>query len=199
MIELIGTVFTLLVLIIGMVQIAKLFPARLSTRQKKCWHLAHVVFVIIYFSGVVGALLLTSLATTVVTDHEQIRAAHMFARYFDWFLIIPGAIGCIISGVWISLRTSWGLFKYYWIMIKTLGNITAVLFGSTLVRIWFEEPINLTAAGQINPLDNPAYLHSHTMLLVGTIISLAILISLLLISYIKPWGKRLSKAAAADL
>ena len=169
---------------------SKLFPDKLSSKQKKWWTILHIVFVIIYFAGVLGALLLTSFASTIIVDDAQIKAAHLFARYFDWFLVIPGALGCIVTGVWLAVRTQWGLTKHYWIIVKTLGNITAILFGSTFMRHWFDETVNLSSTGQSNLIENTAYLHSHQMLLVGAIISLLIFLFLLFTSYFKPWGKR---------
>ncbi|HCF48756.1 MAG TPA: hypothetical protein DER60_00645 [Syntrophomonas sp.] len=96
----------------------------------------------------------------------------------------------MITGIWISVRTNWGLTRYYWIIVKTLGNIAAILFGSTFMRHWLEETIALSSAGQIHLVENTTYLHSHQMLMIGTIISLSILLFLLLTSYLKPWGKR---------
>jgi hypothetical protein len=190
MLELLITLVSILIFVYGLVMLSRLFSAQLSQKQKKWWLIAHIIFVIIYFAGVLGALLLTSMAANLITENAQINAAHLFARYFDWFLVIPGALGCMITGIWISVRTNWGLTRYYWIIVKTLGNIAAILFGSTFMRHWLEETITLSSAGQIHLVENTTYLHSHQMLMIGTIISLSILLFLLLTSYLKPWGKR---------
>jgi len=49
------------------------------------------------------------------------------------------------------------------------GNIGAILYGSTLMRIWFDKIVELSSISQINPLQNPAYLHYRHMLIIGTI------------------------------
>ncbi|MEG6522906.1 DUF2269 domain-containing protein [Desulfotomaculum sp. 1211_IL3151] len=189
-------VITIILLIAMLVAISKFRTEKLSVKQKNWWLIAHVLFVIIYFSGLFGTLLLTSIATTIIHDRELIYAAHLFSKYCDWFLIIPGAFGSLITGVWLSLRTQWGLIKYNWIIVKTLGNIGAILYGATLMRIWFDQTVDLSSSGQMNPLQNPAYLHSRELLIIGTIISLGILISLVVISYFKPFGKRKNHFAA---
>ncbi|TEB07685.1 hypothetical protein Psch_01240 [Pelotomaculum schinkii] len=45
-------------------------------------------------------------------------------------------------------------------------------------------------AAAIHPLQNPAYFHSLKILSIGIIISLAIFVFLVVISILKPWGKR---------
>lgn len=166
------------------------FSRKLSVNQKKCWLIAHVIFVIVYFSGIFGTVVLTNLSGTIITDRSLVYAAHLFSRYHDWFLIIPGAIGSLLTGTWLSVRSNWGLTKNYWTIVKLLGNIGAILFGSTLMRIWYGELVDLSALNQINPLQNPAYIHNRQMLLLGTLISLGNLLFLVVISYFKPWGKR---------
>lgn len=182
-------IIAILSLIAALFMISRLATKRLTIRQKNWWLIAHLLFVIVYFSGLFGTLLLTKIATTVIANGEQIHAAHLFSKYCDWFLIIPGAFGSLITGIWLLLRTHWGLIKYHWVIVKTLGNIGAILFGSTLMRIWFDQTVALSNMGQENFLQNPAYLHNRQMLIIGTVISIMILTYLLIISVIKPWGK----------
>ena len=179
----------ILLLMAVMLIIAKRIPKRLSNTQKNWWLIAHIMFVAIYLSGLFSTLLLTSITTTIVIDREHIHAAHLFGKYCDWFLIIPGAFGSLITGIWLAVRTNWGLTKFRWIMVKTFGHIGAILYGATLMRIWFDQTVALSLLTQSNFLNNPAYLYNRHMLIIGTIISLAILIFLVIISVFKPWGK----------
>lgn len=105
---------------------------KLSSKQKNWWLIAHIFFIIIAFSGLIGQLLLTS-STTFITDREHIFAAHLFIVYFDDYLIIPGAFGSLITGIWLAVRTHWGFTKHYWIIAKWIGNIAAILLGSTII------------------------------------------------------------------
>ncbi len=185
-----GTLISILLLLAGLMISGKFRTRKLTAKQRNWWLIAHIMFVIIYFSGLLGTLLLTSVATTLTTHREQIYAAHIFSKYCDWFLIIPGAFGSLITGIWLSIRTQWGLTKYYWVIVKIIGNSSAILFGSTMMRIWFDQTVDLSSLGQMNPLQNPAYLHNRQLLIIGTIISLSILTFLVVTSYVKPWGKR---------
>lgn len=184
-----GALLILLLLIAGLALIAGRIPGKLSQARKRGWLMAHIILVIIYFSGVLGSLLLAVL-TTLTGDGELIYAAHFFIQYFDWFLIIPGALGSVITGTWLAARTHWGLTRHYWVMPKWVGNIAAILFGSSVVRIGIDASLRNTFHGRINPWPSPAYLQSRQLLFIGLAVSLVILITLLFISYFKPWGKR---------
>jgi len=162
---------------------------KLSIHQKKWWIIAHFTFVILWFSGLIGTILLAMLTTTM-TDRELVFAAHLFIEFFDHFLVIPGAIGCLLTGIWLSVRTNWGLTNYYWIIIKLIGNIGIILAGSTMIRALISETITLSSSNQINPLQNPAYINARQMFILGSTILLAVLCSLVILSVIKPWGKR---------
>jgi len=169
-VSLLGTGTVILLLVLLLIRLARPLP-KLTVTQKKWWMIIHVAGVVIYFTGVLGAL-----ALVLLGKGDLFAAAHRFIEFFDWFLIVPGAFISMLSGFWISLRTSWGLTRYWWVVAKWVGNIGAIMYGSTLMRRWIHESGN-------TPEGAP-------MLLVGTLISLAILASLVMISYLKPWGQR---------
>lgn len=56
--------------------------------------------------------------------------------------------------------------------------------------MWIHDNFAEIFASNIDPLQNPAYLHNRQMLFFGISISFAVLAFLLIISYLKPWGKR---------
>ena len=35
-----------------------------------------------------------------------------------WTVLVPLAIGSLVTGVLISLTTPWGLFRHYWVLIS---------------------------------------------------------------------------------
>lgn len=189
------SLLTILLLLVGLtlilVIIGRFKSKKLSTKQKNWWLITHIVFVIVYFSGLFGTLLL-AVSTTFITDSELIYAAHLFIQYFDWFLIIPGAFGSVLTGVWLAVRTHWGLTKHYWVMAKWLGNISAILFGANFMRIWIHESFTEIFSDSLHPLQNSAYLENREMLFMGMAISFSILIILVVVSYLKPWGKKIA-------
>ncbi|RYD06529.1 hypothetical protein N752_04165 [Desulforamulus aquiferis] len=190
-----GLLITLVVLI-SLVGVLTWFGGRkaikLTVSQKRGWLIAHVTSIVIYFSGLFGTLLL-AISAKLTTEQELIYAAHLFVQYFDWFLIIPGAFASLITGVWLAVRTNWGMTKHYWVMAKWLGNIFAILYGGVFMRVWVHDNFNLIFSSPHHPLQNSFYLQNREMLFVGISLSFSILIFLFVISYLKPWGKRDSR------
>jgi len=184
------TMLTGLLALVGIITwIGKKRSKKLSMNQKNGWLIAHILSVIIYFSGLFGTLLL-AFSTKFTADRALIHAAHLFIQYFDWFLIIPGAFASLITGVWLAVRTHWGMTKYYWVMAKWIGNITAIVFGGNFMRMWIHDNFKPIFSSSLHPLQNPLYLENREMLFTGSAISFAILLFLVVISYLKPWGKR---------
>lgn len=169
-IGLLGTGTVILLLVLLLMRLARPRP-KFTVTEKKAWMIIHIVGVVIYFTGVLGSLMLVLLG-----KGELFGVARRFVELFDWLLIIPGAFISMLSGFWISLRTSWGLTRYWWVVAKWTVNIGAILYGSTLMRRWIHEGAN-SPEGWRN-------------LLTGTVISVSILLFLTVISYLKPWGQR---------
>lgn len=161
---------------------------KLAVKQKNLWLTTHIIFTAIWIGGALGSLLLL-FTTTVTTNRELVYAAHLFIDFFDRYLNISGALGCLITGIVISLRTQWGITKYYWIISKLVANIGIIYFGGSSINNWAHNTLELSLY-DMNVLNNPVYLHDRQMLITGLILSAAVLILVVAISKFKPWGKR---------
>lgn len=126
---------------------------------------------------------------------RRVYAAHSFMHIFDLALIIPGALGVVITGIILSVRTHWGLTKYYWIIFKEVIGLILIASGGVL-NIWVQDAINITLTERLDALNNPAYLHDRLMLLLFGAGQLILLVTVVLVSVKKPWGKRNSKRLA---
>lgn len=164
-------------------------PKKFNPKQKNKWLIAHILFIIIYFGGLLGTLLL-ALSTKFTDDRELIYAAHLYMQFFDWFFIIPGGMGSFITGIWLAVRTHWGITRHYWVLTKWIGNLAAILFGASFMRVWLHDNFAAMFSNPVHPLRNPFYLSNRVMIFIGLGISFSILIFLVIISYFKPWGKR---------
>ncbi len=189
LLDIFGMLLATGIIVLVSVMLSKFRKSKLSINQKKRLLIIHIGFVIVYFGGLLSTLLLV-VSTNFTMDRDLIYAAHLFIQYFDNYLVIPGAFGCLFTGVWLAVRSHWGLLKHYWVLAKWFGTMIAIMFGTNLMRIWVHDTFYGIFDSPLNPLSNPEYLHNRKMLLVGLAISFALLISLVTISYFKPWGKR---------
>ena len=78
---------------------------------------AHVVFSVGWL-GAVAAFLVLSIAGLTSHDPEVVRGAYLSMDLISRFVIIPLCFAALITGLLQALGTPWGLFRYYWIVMK---------------------------------------------------------------------------------
>lgn len=164
---------------------------KISQNQKNWWLIFHLLFTAMWIGGGFTQLVLI-LIVYFTTNGEFLYSAHSFMHIFDLALIIPGALGVVITGIVLSIRTHWGLTKYYWIISKEVIAFVLILSGGVL-NIWVQDAIQITVLERLDSLHNPSYLHDRLMLLVFGACQLILLLAVIFISVRKPWGKRNSK------
>jgi hypothetical protein len=90
---------------------------------------AHVAFSVGWLGAVV-AYLAVAIACLVSQDAQMVRAGYSTMELTGWFVIVPLSLAALLTGLVQSLGTEWGLFRYYWIVVKfvlTVGAVTILL------------------------------------------------------------------------
>ncbi len=70
--------------------------------------------------GAVVAYLALAVTALIFQDARVVRAAWMAMQVIGWFVIVPLALASLLTGLVNALGTSWGLFRYYWVLVKFL-------------------------------------------------------------------------------
>jgi hypothetical protein len=78
---------------------------------------AHVSFSVGWL-GAVAAFLVLSIAGLTSHDAEVVRGAYLSMDLISRFIIIPMCFAALATGLLQALGTPWGLFRYYWILVK---------------------------------------------------------------------------------
>ena len=78
---------------------------------------AHVTFSIGWL-GAVAAFLVLSIAGLTSHDAEVVRGAYLSTDLISRFIVIPMCFAALATGLLQALGTPWGLFRYYWILLK---------------------------------------------------------------------------------
>lgn len=85
--------------------------------------------------GWVGAAL-AFLALAVIgftsDDPVTVRGAYLLMAPAAWFVLVPLAHASLLSGIVLSLGTTWGLFRYNWVVLK-LG---ITVFATVILLIY---------------------------------------------------------------
>lgn len=111
----------------------------MSPSLRKLALTAHVTSSIGWFGAVAGFLALAVVGLTS-QDAQLARAAYLAMEVTTRFVIVPLAFASLLSGVVSSLGTKWGLFRYYWVLLKLLITLLA-----TFVLLVHTQPIELLA------------------------------------------------------
>ena len=76
--------------------------------------------------GAVVSYLVLGLSAVRSKDAETVRAVWIAMELTGWWAIVPLAIGSLLTGLIMSLGTSWGLFRHYWVLITLALTIFCV-------------------------------------------------------------------------
>jgi hypothetical protein len=90
---------------------------------------AHITFSVGWLGAVVPYLAV-AIACLVSRDAQVMQSGYSTMELTGWFVIVPLSLAALLTGLVQSLGTEWGLFRYYWIVVKlvlTLGAVTILL------------------------------------------------------------------------
>jgi hypothetical protein len=96
---------------------------------------AHVTSSVGWLGAVAGFLVL-AVAGLTSRDAQIVRAAYLGMEMTAWFIIVPLSLASPLTGIVMSLGTTWGLFRHYWVLIKLLITVFA-----TIVLLLHMQPI----------------------------------------------------------
>jgi hypothetical protein len=144
---------------------------------------AHITFSLGWF-GAVAAFLALALVGMASQDRELVRAAYLVMGVITWFVIVPLAFVSLLSGVVSSLFTKWGLFRYYWVLMKLVITTLA-----TLVLLVHTRPIDLLAlAAAKTAVLGTGLFEAQREMVIASGATLVVLLVLTVLSVYKPRG-----------
>src|SRR5438309_426388 len=128
----------------------------------------HVTSSIGWF-GAVAAFLALAITGMTSQDPQLVRASYLVMGLTTWFVIVS-----LLSGVASSLGTRWGLFRYYWVLMKLVITVLA-----TLVLLVHTQPIDLLTSVAAKTAVLGANLHgAQIQMVVASSLALVVLLVL---------------------
>jgi hypothetical protein len=135
--------------------------------------------------GWVGAVL-AFLALAVigfVSDEEvKVRGAYLLMAPAAWFVLVPLAHASLLSGIVLSLGTTWGLFRYYWVVLK-LG----ITVFATVILLIYMGTFRQMAGVAADPVVDLAVVRNASPI-VHAILALVLLLAAAVLGVYKPFG-----------
>lgn len=160
---------------------------KMSPRGQKWLKSVHLFFNCLW----VGAAFSLSLAQFFLSpsDGMELYGSTLTLKFIDDFVIIPGALGSLLTGIVYSVWTGWGWFKHRWIAVKWFINVGGVLFGTFFLGPWLNSLPPLAREKGLAALSDPVFVQNRTNLLIFGTLQALTLIFAAVISALKPWKK----------
>lgn len=163
--------------------------ARLSLRQKNWLLSAHIGFAALW-TGTVLSMFLLSLQNVTPASGDVLHALNSAINVLDDYIVIPSAIGSVLTATALCWGTNYGFAKFYWVIAKWFLTTGLVIFGTFWLFPWGNSAEQMAALTGLQALDSPIYAFKAKGVLVGTLIQALCLSVIIGISVLKPWGPR---------
>jgi hypothetical protein len=126
-------------------------------------------------------------------DPETVRAAYRAMAVLADAVIIPISLLTLLTGVLLGLGTTWGLLRYWWVLVKLGITVGAALASLLALRSTIHHAVALLPAA--GPVDVGAAAAS---LVAAPSVALCLYTAATVLSVYKPWGRRGQRRSAAQ-
>jgi hypothetical protein len=119
----------------------------------------------------------------LVSDDElTVRGVYVVMVPAAWFVFVPLAHASLLSGIVLSLGTTWGLFRHYWVVLKLLITIFA-----TVILLIYMQTFSEMAGLATDPAVDLAVVRNPSPM-VHAILALVLLLVATVFGVYKPFG-----------
>src|SRR5688572_3707740 len=101
-------------------------PMIMPPRLRKFALLAHVT-ASVGWMGAIAVVLALGIIGVTTENAQMARGVYLVMEPAAWWVLVPFAIASLITGFVISLGTTWGLFRHYWVLFKLAINVFATV------------------------------------------------------------------------
>jgi hypothetical protein len=117
---------------------------KLSTGQKNWLLSAHIGFAALW-TGAVLSMFLLSLRNTSSINADVLNALDSAINLLDDWIVIPSAIGSVVTATFLCWVTNYGFTKFYWVITKWFLTTGLVVFGTFWLFPWGNTAERLSA------------------------------------------------------
>ncbi len=170
--------------------------AKLKARGLRWLKGFHLIAVSCWVGGAV-ALTLLYFIKDGVSDGGVLYGMNQSIHRVDMaVVVIPGAFGCLLTGLLYSLLSNWGFFKHTWLIFKWVVTVVAILFGTFFLGPWETTMMEISGKLGLAALSDQAYLYNERMNIIFGALQGLVLIVTVFISIFKPWKSKKAKDKA---
>ena len=165
-------------------------PRKPLTPLGRKWALSiHLIFVGLWFGAAIAMVLLIALRPSSFESPESLVIHCNCVKIIDDYIIIGSAGGSLVTGLFLSWKTRWGFFQWYWVAFKIIATIMMVCFGAAFLGPWINRTAEIAADLGLQAFDSPEYQTANSRALIFGSMQIGLLTAVVVISVFKPWGK----------
>jgi uncharacterized membrane protein len=134
------------------------------------------------------ALILLYFLKPGATDGRELYGMNRAIHHVDMaVVVVPGAFGCLLTGLAYSLFTGFGFFRHGWLIFKWIVTVTAIVFGTVCLGPWETAMMHISGELGMDALRDGAYLFNQKMNFIWGLVQVAVLVATVFVSVFKPW------------
>jgi len=161
--------------------------AKLSTNAQKWLRVFHLYLACIWGGGASSLFAIHCLYTP--ESGLELYARNVALLYVDNYILMPSAIGCLLSGLFYCHLSNWGYMKHYWILGKLFANIVFLLVGFFWFIPWFDRMVKYSLTMDRYVAIDPGYAAAMQIHMAMAATQALLVFVLVVISVFKPWGR----------
>jgi hypothetical protein len=151
--------------------------------------LAIHVLVGVGWSGIVAAKLVLEVAAATSPDRAMDPVAYVFMATLDRVAFPPAAMATLVTGLVLSIGTAWGLFRYWWIVVKLVLTVAVIVTGVAFVGAWTQAALAAASDPAAAELAGPGIGSPDRWLIGAGVAHLLMLGAATVVSVYRPWGR----------
>ena len=155
----------------------------MSSGVRKFALTTHVMSSVGWF-GAVAAFFALAVIGIMSADARMVRTASLAMEPITSLVIVPFCVAALVTGIVQGLGTSWGLFRYRWVVAKLLLTVLATVL--LLVHTQAIERVGAVAADRVLSSTDLQNLRMELVAKAGA--ALMALVVATTLSVYKPWG-----------
>lgn len=134
------------------------------------------------WAGAVLAFLALAVIGFTSDDPVKVRGAYLLMAPAAWIVLVPLAHVSLLSGIVLSLGSSWGLLRHYWVVLK-LG----ITVFATVILLIYMGTFSQMAGVAADPVIDLAAVRNASPI-VHAVLALALLLVATVLGIYKPFG-----------
>ncbi|MDR1678091.1 MAG: DUF2269 family protein [Deltaproteobacteria bacterium] len=157
----------------------------IGSKGLKILKFLHLIAAGLWLGGSLG-LNLMIIGLPVAKNDGQLYGFNVACKFIDDMVVIPGAIGCLLTGFLISLLTQWGFTKHRWVIIKWCLTVFCILFGIFFLSPTVNNQPLISSQEGLLALANNDYVKNYYVSLRGGLFQLFLIFFMFWLSVFRP-------------